>query len=219
MESLQAPPCGRTGFRPPAHIGLGDQRFVGMAGNQQGQAQRLPRLVEAVHHDHRHIGRDIGLLSGKLVVDFAHLPDQLLVEGRHRARQQTAQAVRWPRPRTAAAPCRRYRPRQRHRPVFSAPPGARPRWRLPFAAPRRPRASIARRGRRPRRACDSAPAPGIRHYKRRSRAGSSVWDNQFQAGTRVPRAIEPFCLDRRGRAVSRSWNGRQNRRSGVGVRS
>ena len=84
---LQRVHAGEQDLAHQAHIGLGDQRVVGMAGHQQGQAQRLPRAGQPVHRDHRHIGRDIGIALDQLVIDFAHLPHQRLGEGRHRAGQ------------------------------------------------------------------------------------------------------------------------------------
>ncbi len=57
-------------FAHQPHVGLGDQRLVILARHQHGQAQRLPRPVQPVHHQHRDIGRRVRLPGGDLVIDF-----------------------------------------------------------------------------------------------------------------------------------------------------
>ena len=141
-----------------------------------------------------HIGRGVGMALDQLVIDFAHLPDQLLVEAGDRRRQHGLHFFAPPRPPTAAAPSRRHRPRQKRRPRPSAPPGGRLRWRAPGSAPRPPAARISRRGAVAASSLWVSTSALVSVMYGAVFAGSRVWESQFQTGTRVPRAIRPFCL-------------------------
>ena len=209
--------AGEQDVADQTHVGRGDQRVLGLVGDQQRQLQRFPGLGQARHrHDRQHRARRRAAFAprGRRCARRLHKSSSVSTGA-------GLGSICWIS--TIAGPAHN----------SSAMSSASPTTRSPFSAARAPLGFA-------RAPCASAwPATGQNLLAHSSASSMLVSQHQrldlFAIGfglggkhasrranatpaTTLERAMRPFCFSLRAPSTRRSSNGRQNRRSGVGVR-